>query len=128
MNVLSYLSSIGNRINLIREASVPEWNHHKALTAGEPEDGEADIDTHAGGQQQVRGGHPHRDRPAGGFGRGRGAGFIGVDEIRMLLEKIFTLIWHFNFYTYIILVFKFIKGILFFLDLDGETRGKNNAL
>ena len=56
------------------------------------------------------------------------AGFIGVDEIRMLLEKIFTLIWHFNFYTYIILVFKFIKGILFFLDLDGETRGKNNAL
>ena len=56
------------------------------------------------------------------------AGFIGVDEIRMLFEKIFKLIWHFNFYTYIILVFKFIKGILFFLDLDGETRGKNNAL
>ena len=63
----------------------------------------------------------------GVFGGGE-AGFIGVDEIRMLLEKIFTLIWHFNFYTHIILVFKFIKGILFFLDLDGETRGKNNAL
>ena len=26
-----------------------------------------------------------------------GAGFIGVDEIRMLLKKIFTLILHFNF-------------------------------
>ena len=36
------------------------------------------------------------------------AGFIGVDEIRMLLEKIFTLILHFNLYTHIILVFKFI--------------------
>ena len=56
------------------------------------------------------------------------AGFIGVDEIRMFLEKIFTLIWHFNFFTHIILVFKFIKGILFLFDLDGETRGKNNAL
>ena len=58
----------------------------------------------------------------------RGAGFIILDGIRMLCEKMSTLILHFNFYTNIILVFKFIKGILFFLDLNGETRGKNNAL
>ena len=56
------------------------------------------------------------------------AGFIILDGIRMLCEKMYTLILHFNFYTNIILVFKFIKGILFFLDLNGETRGKNNAL
>jgi len=42
----------------------------------------------------------------------------------MLFEKILTLILHFNFYTHIIWVFKFIKGILFFLDLDGGTSGK----
>ena len=58
----------------------------------------------------------------------RDAGFIILDGIRMLCEKMSTLILHFNFYTNIILVFKFIKGILFFLDLNGETRGKNNAL
>ena len=58
----------------------------------------------------------------------RAAGFIILDGIRMLCEKMYTLILHFNFYTNIILVFKFIKGILFFLDLNGETRGKNNAL
>ena len=58
----------------------------------------------------------------------RVAGFIILDGIRMLCEKMYTLILHFNFYTNIILVFKFIKGILFFLDLNGETRGKNNAL
>ena len=56
------------------------------------------------------------------------AGFIILDGIRMLCEKMSTLILHFNFYTNIILLFKFIKGILFFLDLNGETRGKNNAL
>ena len=39
----------------------------------------------------------------------------------------YTLILHFNFYINIILVFKFIKVILFFLDLNGETRGKNNG-
>ena len=55
---------------------------------------------------------------------GLAAGFIGVDEIRMFLEKIFTLILHFNFYTHIILVFKFIKVILFHLGLNGETWGK----
>ena len=59
---------------------------------------------------------------------GQEAGFIILDGIRMLCEKMYTLILHFNFYTNIILVFKFIKGILFFLDLNGETRGKNNAL
>ena len=59
---------------------------------------------------------------------GPAAGFIILDGIRMLCEKMSTLILHFNFYTNIILVFKFIKGILFFLDLNGETRGKNNAL
>ena len=56
------------------------------------------------------------------------AGFMGVDVIRMPLKNIPTLILLFNFYTHIILVFKFIKGILFLFDLDGETRGKNNAL
>ena len=56
------------------------------------------------------------------------AGFIILDGIRMLCEKMYTLILHFNFYTNIILVFKFIKGILFFLDMNGETRGKNNAM
>ena len=60
--------------------------------------------------------------------QGQDAGFIILDGIRMLCEKMYTLILHFNFYTNIILVFKFIKGILFFLDLNGETRGKNNAL
>ena len=58
----------------------------------------------------------------------RVAGFIGVDEIRMLLEKIFTLILHFNFYANIILVFNFIYGILFFLDYTLEPKGINNAL
>ena len=58
----------------------------------------------------------------------RDAGFIILDGIRMLCEKMYTLILHFNFYTNIILVFKFIQGILFFLDLNGETREKNNAL
>ena len=52
---------------------------------------------------------------------GPGAGFIILDGIRMLCEKMYTLILQFNFYTNIILVFKFIKGILFFLDLNGET-------
>ena len=52
------------------------------------------------------------------------AGFIILDGIRMLWEKMYTLILHFNFYTNIVLVFKFIKGILFFLDLNGETREK----
>ena len=59
---------------------------------------------------------------------GQDAGFIILDGIRMLCEKMYTLILHFNFYTNIIFVFKFTKGILFFLDLNGETRGKNNAL
>ena len=59
---------------------------------------------------------------------GQDAGFMGVDVIRMPLKNIPTLILLFNFYTHIILVFKFIKGILFLFDLDGETRGKNNAL
>ena len=57
-----------------------------------------------------------------------GAGFMGVDVIRMPFKNIPTLILLLNFCTYIILVFKFIKGILFLFDLDGETRGKNNAL
>ena len=61
-------------------------------------------------------------------GGGRGARFIGVDVIRMPFKNIPTLILLLNFCTYIILVFKFIKGILFLFDLDGETRGKNNAL
>ena len=47
----------------------------------------------------------------------RDAGFIILDGIRMLCEKMYTLILHFNFYTNIILVFKYIKGILLFLDL-----------
>ena len=59
---------------------------------------------------------------------GRAAGFMGVDVIRMPFKNIPTLILLLNFCTYIILVFKFIKGILFLFDLDGETRGKNNAL
>ena len=56
------------------------------------------------------------------------AGFMGVDVIRMPFKNIPTLILLLNFCTYIILVFKFIKGILFLIYLDGETRGKNNAL
>ena len=62
------------------------------------------------------------------IGGGLVAGFIGVDGIRMLLEKIFTLILHFNFYANIILVFNFIYGILFFLDYTLEPKGINNAL
>ena len=40
------------------------------------------------------------------------AGFIGVDEIRMLLKKIPSLIFLFNFYNYIILVLKLNKSII----------------
>ena len=45
-----------------------------------------------------------RPRPA--------AGFIGVDEIRMLLKKIPSLIFLFNFYIYIILVLKINNNII----------------
>ena len=38
--------------------------------------------------------------------------FIGVDEIRMLLKKIHSLIFLFNFYIYIILVLKINKIII----------------
>ena len=40
------------------------------------------------------------------------AGFIGVDEIRMLLKKIPSLIFLFNFYIYIILVLKINNSII----------------
>ena len=40
------------------------------------------------------------------------AGFIGVDEIRMLLKKIPSLIILFNFYIYIILVLKINNSII----------------
>ena len=50
---------------------------------------------------------------AGVAGLGGGAaGFIGVDEIRMLLKKIPSLIFLFNFYNYIILVLKLNKSII----------------
>ena len=39
----------------------------------------------------------------------------------MLCKKMFTLILHFKFYTNITLVFKYIKRILFFLDLSRES-------
>ena len=42
----------------------------------------------------------------------RAAGFIGVDEIRMLLKKIPSLIFLFNFYIHIILVLKINKSII----------------
>ena len=73
-------------------------------------------------------GTPGHPRPAQRHQPRRAAGFIGVDGIRMLLEKIFTLILHFNFYANIILVFNFIYGILFFLDYTLEPKGINNAL
>ena len=59
----------------------------------------------------------------GGVASVRVAGFIILDGIRMLCEKMYTLILHFNFYTNIILVFKYIKGIILF-GLEWRNSGK----
>ena len=51
--------------------------------------------------------------PAPGLGRGgQGAGFIRLDRIRMLLEKILTFILLFNYSIYIILVLKIHNSII----------------
>ena len=49
------------------------------------------------------------------------AGFIGVDEIRMLLKKIPSLIILFNFYIYIILVLKINNSIISALKIMNQN-------